>query len=87
MSSAMRESGSVTYSGARGEANAKRYSLSAAVGFGPFTLPAGQTVTMRDDKHSEDPRVANIGNGILAAMKLRMLLDYRAQMMRFYGNC
>ncbi len=35
----------------------------------------------------DDDRVANIGNGLFATMGLKMLLDYRAHSMTFYGDC
>ncbi|WP_176595359.1 hypothetical protein [Sphingobium sp. 15-1] len=39
------------------------------------------------DLGSIDTRVANVGNKLLAAMKLKLLLDYRHKKMGFYGNC
>ncbi|MGN6515484.1 MAG: retropepsin-like aspartic protease [Rhizomicrobium sp.] len=79
--------GEVSYTGARGTAKAKSYVLTVPVGFGPFTLPAGQVVTLRSTKKPGEDRIANAGNKIFAAMKLRILLDYRARQMTFYGDC
>lgn len=84
---ALVEKGEVGYAGARGTAKAKSYSLNVPVGFGPFTLPAGQVVTLRGAKEANDDRIANIGNKFFAAMKLKLLLDYRARQMTFYGDC
>jgi len=81
------EKGEVASAGARGETTSKSYVLNAPVGFGPFTLPAGEVVTLRKVAGSPDTRLANIGNKIFAAMKLKMLLDYRARLMTFYGDC
>ncbi len=84
--SALVETGETTHMGARGEAKAKTYKLTAPVGFGPFTLPAGQAVALRGAPGS-DKRVANIGNKLFAAMKLKMLFDYPDRVMTFYGDC
>jgi hypothetical protein len=82
---ALIEKGEVKFTGARGDGSAKSYVLKAPVGFGPFTLPPGQIVSLRGAP--PDGRVANIGNKLFAAMKLKMLLDYRAKLMTFYGDC
>lgn len=87
MRGALVEKDEITYSGARGNAKAKAYALNEPVGFGPLVLPSGQAVTLRDDKGSSDTRVANIGNKLFAQMQLKMLLDYRARRMTFYGDC
>ncbi|HEY2070481.1 MAG TPA: retropepsin-like aspartic protease [Rhizomicrobium sp.] len=76
--------GETAITGARGNGTAKVYVLNAAVGFGPFTLPAGQIVPLRGA--SPDTRAANIGNKLFAAMNLKMLLDYRSKLMTFYGD-
>lgn len=82
---ALEEKGETTYAGARGEAKGKTYVLRVPVGFGPFRLPAGQTAVMQPGQ--ADGRVANIGNKLFAAMKLKMLLDYRDRRITFYGDC
>jgi hypothetical protein len=84
---ALVEAGETSYAGARGEAKAKTYRLTLPVGFGPFTLPAGELVTLRKTEGSAETRVANIGNQLFTAMKLKILLDYRARQMSFYGGC
>jgi len=81
------EKGEATYTGARGDAKGKTYTLKVPVGFGPFALPAGQVVTLEDTKGVVDVRIANFGNRLLAAMKLKVLLDYRDRVITFYGNC
>jgi hypothetical protein len=55
------------------------------VGFGPFSLPAGQTVSLRGT--TPDGRAANVGNKLFAAMKLKLLLDYQSKRITFYGDC
>jgi len=84
---ALTEKGEASYTGARGKGKSKVYVLGEPVGFGPFTLPAGQTVNLYADKGSADTRLANVGNKLFAAMKLKMLLDYRARLMTFYSDC
>lgn len=86
VSAALKETGESTATGARGGTKVKTYTLNAPVGFGPFTLPAGQAVTVRKTPGS-DTRVANVGNALFAAMGLKMLLDYKNRMMTFYGAC
>jgi hypothetical protein len=86
MKEALVEKGEVSFTGGRGKSTAKTYTLNVPVGFGPFTLPAGQVVTVRKPQGS-DQRAANIGNKLFAAMKLKMLLDYKSRVMTFYGDC
>ncbi|HTT98281.1 MAG TPA: retropepsin-like aspartic protease [Rhizomicrobium sp.] len=86
VTTALKETGESTATGARGGTTVKTYTLNVPVGFGPFTLPAGQAVTVRKTPGSES-RVANIGNETFAAMGLKMLLDYKSRMMTFYGAC
>lgn len=81
------QAGEITSTGARGASTSKAYVLNAPIGFGPFTLPAGQKVSLRDVQGSPDTRLANIGNPVFAAMKLKILFDYRARQMTFYGGC
>ena len=85
--SALPKKGETTYAGARGEAKTDTYALNEPVGFGPFVLPPGQVVTLKPNHGSGDERVANIGNKLFAAMKLKMLLDYKNRLMTFYGDC
>ncbi len=83
---ALTEAGVSTFAGGRGVGQAKKYVLNAPVGFGPFTLPAGQEVTVRDEPGADD-RIANVGNRLFAAMKLKILFDYPGKTMTFYGEC
>jgi len=73
--------------GARGESKVENFILSEPVGFGPFTLPAGQLVFVHKQKGSAVTHIANVGNEVLSAFKIKMLLDYRSRVMTFYGNC
>ena len=84
---ALTEKGEIRTTGARGDTTMKTYVLNAPVGFGPFRLPAGQLVTASAQAGSADTRLANVGNQLFAAMKLKMLLDYQTRQMTFYGNC
>jgi hypothetical protein len=84
---ALTENGETSSTGARGNTKSKTYVFHEAVGFGPFTLPAGEVVSLSKVEGSPDTRLANIGNKLFAAMKLKMLLDYRAKLMTFYGDC
>ena len=84
---ALVEKGEVEHVGARGVAKSKTYSFKAPVGFGPFSLPAGQGVDRIKAQSPDDKRFANVGNRLFADMKLTILLDYRAKKLTFYGNC
>ncbi len=84
---ALAETGSVSHVGARGEAKTSAYALRLPVGFGPFTLPPGEAVMLHKAAESPTTRVANIGNKLFAAMKLKLLLDYPGRRMAFYGEC
>lgn len=84
---ALVEKGQTTYAGARGESSTKTYVLREKVGFGPFTLPAGQVVTLHPTQDTGGTRAANIGNQLFAAMKLKLLLDYKSRVVTFYGAC
>jgi hypothetical protein len=84
---ALIDKGDTTYMGAHGQGHAKSYVLNAPVGFGPFSLPAGQIVSLYPAGGSADTRLANIGNPLFAQMKLKILFDYRSRLMTFYGDC
>ncbi len=73
--------------GARGESKVENFVFGKSVGFGPFTLPAGQVVFVHKQQGSAATRIANVGNEVLAAFKLKMLLNYRSRVMTFYGDC
>ena len=73
--------------GARGESTVENFILNQPVGFGPFTLPAGQAVFVHKQQGSAVARIANVGNAVLAAFKIKILLDYRSRAMSFYGDC
>lgn len=74
-------------SGFRGDITTNKYALNLPVGFGPFTLPAGQAVTVREGQDEVGTRAANIGNPFFAALHLKILLDYVGRRMTFYGAC
>ncbi|MBE1161401.1 hypothetical protein [Dyella acidiphila] len=87
ISSALTEKGTLTHIGARGESKSKSYVFGAAVGLGPFTLPAGQTVSLHNEEGSTATRIANIGNKLFADMQLKVLLDYPAKTITVFGDC
>ena len=76
---ALSETGTIKSTGARGDSKAKSYTFNAPIGFGPFTLPAGQVVSLYRDQGGTDTRVANVGT--------QLLLNYRAKIMTFFGDC
>lgn len=84
---ALTEKGKRTSMGARGTSAVKTYVLNEPVGFGPFTLPKGQVVSLFTRKGADDARVANVGNKLFAALTPRMLLDYPAKRITFYAGC
>jgi hypothetical protein len=84
---ALKDEGEVHYMGARGVGTGKGYRLDESAGFGPFSLPKGQTITLFPQKGSPETRVANIGNKFFAAATPKMLLNYRDRTLSFYGDC
>lgn len=84
---ALKEAGTVEHGGFRGNAVISTYKLGTTIGFGPFNLPPGQAVTVREDVGSTKTRVANVGNQVFAAMKLKMLLDYPGRRIVFWSGC
>jgi hypothetical protein len=72
--------------GFRGVSHAKLYDFEAPMSLGPFALPPGQPVVLRPEPGSKR-RVANVGNAVLAAMGLRLLMDYPGERIAAYGEC
>lgn len=85
--SALVESGAATSTGGRGAYTVKVLQLNAPIRLGPFTLPAGQTVTLSDKDGSAKTRLANAGNKLFASMQLKLVLDYREHQLGFFGDC
>jgi Aspartyl protease len=81
------EKGETEHTGALGNAKSKTYSFEAPVGFGPFSLPAGQLVNRIRAESKDDKRFANVGNQLFAEMGLKILLSYRDKRLTFYGSC
>lgn len=84
---ALNQLGETDHTGARGVAKSATYAFGAPVGFGPFSLPAGQIVNRMTTSNTSDKRLANIGNRLFAEMKLKILLNYRTKKLVFYGDC
>ncbi len=84
---ALIQKGEKVYVGARGAGHAKTYALNEPVGFGPFSLPPGQIVSLYPGAGSADTRLANIGNPFFAQLKPKVLLNYKSRLMTFYGDC
>jgi len=84
---ALVEKGEIEHAGARGNGKSKTYSFDAPVGFGPFSLPAGQLVNRIKAGSENDKRFANVGNQLFAEMGLKILLSYRDKRITFYGGC
>jgi hypothetical protein len=84
---ALVEAGTTTETGNRGAYTVKINQINVPISIGPFVLPAGQTVTLSDNKGTVKTRLANVGNKLLAAMQLKLLLDYRESRIAFFGDC
>lgn len=61
--------------------------LNIPTGIGPFALPAGQPVSVMPGKGLPGKRVANVGNGFFAALKVELLVDYPHKRIVFLGDC
>ena len=84
---ALIEAGTHKETGARGEYTVTVYRLNAPISLGPFVLPAGQRVTLGSNVGSANTRLANVGNGVLANMHVKLLLNYRDSRIAFFGDC
>ena len=84
---ALVEQGEIEHAGARGAAKSKTYLFEAPVGFGPFSLPAGQGADRLKAESPDDERFVNIGNRLFADLKLTILLNNRAKTLTFFGSC
>jgi hypothetical protein len=78
--------GTTRAGGFRGQETRKKYAFAAPLGFGPFSLSPGTSV-MLNTGAGPGGVVANAGNKLFAALKLKMLLDYPARRMAFFGDC
>ena len=61
--------------------------LGVPVGFGPFSLPAGETVSLLPTNGQSDKVVANIGNQAFAELTPKLLLDYAGKRISFFADC
>lgn len=84
---ALKVTGTNTGSGARGSFTSKTAILGIPMGFGPFSLPAGATVSLLPTNDETGKMFANIGNQALAALTPKLLLDYAGKRISFYGGC
>lgn len=84
---ALKPLGTVKSTGANGDSISQTYRLMLPIGIGPFTLPPGQVVRLRDEDGGADMRLANVGNRIYDAMGLKLLLDYKGGKIGFFGEC
>jgi len=84
---ALVEAGTTKATGNRGVYTMKINQLNAPISLGPFALPAGQTVTLSSNEGAAETRLANVGNKLLASMRVKLLLDYRENRIAFFGDC
>jgi hypothetical protein len=84
---ALKVTGTNTGSGARGSFTSKTAVLGIPMGFGPFQLPTGATVSLLPTNDETGKMFANLGNQALAAMTPMLLLDYAGKRISFYGDC
>jgi hypothetical protein len=78
--------GTTKASGFRGQETRMKYAFAAPVGFGPFSLPPGTAVSLNTGV-GPGGVAANAGNELFAALKVKMLLDYKTRRLAFFGNC
>ena len=79
--------GTNTGTGARGTFTSKTAVLGVPIGFGPFHLPAGATVSLLPTNDESGKMFANIGNQALTQMTPKLLLDYAGKRVSFFGDC
>jgi hypothetical protein len=78
--------GTTQAGGFRGQETRRKYAFAAPLGFGPFALPPG-TPVMLNTSAGPGGVVANAGNKLFAALKVKMLLDYKTRRLASFGNC
>ena len=61
--------------------------LTIPFGIGPFVLPAGQEVSVMPGNGVPGKRIANAGNGFLAALKAKLLIDYPNKRLVLFSDC
>jgi len=84
---ALVKTGTQQETGARGGYVVDTFALNVPIHLGPFALPPGQSVTLRNYQGSPETRMANVGDKLLANMQIKLLLDYRDKRIGFYGGC
>jgi len=84
---ALKLTGTNTGTGARGTFTSKTAVLGVPIGFGPFHLPAGATVSLLPTNDESGKMFANIGNQALTQMTPKLLLDYAGKRVSFFGDC
>jgi hypothetical protein len=78
--------GETRSTGFNGEARHSQWTLNAPIGLGPFRLPPGASATLGEPE-SSGATLANVGNRFFAALRLKLLLDYRHREITFFGAC
>ncbi len=84
---ALNVTGTNTGASVGGAFTSKSAVLNVPVGFGPFQLPAGATVSLLPNNGQSDKVVANIGNATFAKLTPKVLFDYAGKTIAFYGDC
>ena len=84
---ALSQAGETRASGFNGDERRSQWRMTAPIGVGPFDLAPGALVTLADTEGSADTSLANAGNRLFAALRLRLLLDYRDRQIGLYGDC
>ena len=84
---ALTRGGQTSSAGFRGSSSLAKFTIAVPVGFGSFSLPPGSAVIFRDESGPAKEIVANVGNRLFAAIKLKVVLDYRARVLTFFGSC
>jgi len=70
-----------------GSYTTRNATLKIPFGIGPFMLPGGQDVSVMPGDGIPGKRVANVGNGFLAAVKAKLLIDYPNKRLALFGDC
>ena len=87
VSAALTETGKSASTGLRGTSRLTNFTLNTSAGIGPFRLPPGQPVELRDIHISRDASTANLGNKLFAQLGLKVLFDYRHRKLIVFGDC
>jgi len=84
---AVRAASSDQRTGARGGITIKRFASPVPIGFAAFNLKGADAAVVEGRPQLAGIDFANIGNNFFKAQGMKLLLDYKAQKVTYFGRC